>query len=186
MSRSSGLLAKLRYYVNSCLLQTVYFANFESILRYGIQDWRQNKYQAIKDIETIQEKTIRILNFKSKNDSVNPLFKNSKIMKMKDILTFNNCLVVYDQINEDMPFSFEDLFSTSENQHSYNTRGRKNNTIVKTLPNSTTYFLNSVRHRAASKWNEIIKTINTIDQNNLISKTKFVKSLKEHILSSCD
>ena len=186
MSRSSGLLAKLRYYVNSCLLRTVYFAIFDSIVRYGIQDWRQNKYQAIKDIETIQEKTIRILNLKSKTDSVNPLFKNSKIMKMKDILTFNNCLVVYDQINEDMPFSFEDLFSTSENQHSYNTRGRKNNTIVKTLPNSTTYFLNSVRHRAASKWNEIIKTINTIDQNNLISKTKFVKSLKEHILSSCD
>ena len=115
MSRSSGLLAKLRYYVNSCLLQTVYFANFESILRYGIQDWGQNKYQAIKDIETIQEKTIRILNLKSKNDSVNPLFKNSKIMKMKDILTFNNCLFVYDQINEDMSFNFEDFFSTSEN-----------------------------------------------------------------------
>ena len=27
-------------------------------------------------------------------------------MKMKDILTFNNCLFVYDQINEDMPSNF--------------------------------------------------------------------------------
>ena len=150
MSRSSGLLAKLRYYVNSCLLQTVYFANFESIPRYGIQDWGQNKYQAIKDIETIQEKTIRILNFKSKNDSVNPLFKNSKIMKMKDILTFNNCLFVYDQINEAIPSNFEDFFTTSENQHPCNT-------IIKTLSNSTTYGLNCVRHRAASEWNEINK-----------------------------
>ena len=122
----------------------------------------------------------------STNDSVNPLFKNSKIMKMKDILTFNNYLFVYDQINEDMPFNFEEFFSTSENQHPYNTRGRKNNTIMKTLPNSTTYVLNSVRHRAVSKWNETTKTINTIDQNNLISKTKFVKSLKEHIFSLCD
>ena len=137
MSRSSGLLAKLRYYVNSCLLQTVYFANFESILRYGIQDWGQNKYQAIKDIETIQEKTIRILNFKSKNDSVNPLFKNSKIMKMKDILTFNKLLFEYDQINEDMSFNFDNFFIISENQHPYNTRDRKNNTIIKTLSNST-------------------------------------------------
>ena len=137
MSRSSGLLAKLRYYVNSCLLRTVYFAIFDSIVRYGIQDWRQNKYQAIKDIETIQEKTIRILNLKSKNDSVNPLFKNSKIMKMKDILTFNKLLFEYDQINEDMSFNFDNFFIISENQHPYNTRDRKNNTIIKTLSNST-------------------------------------------------
>ena len=114
-SRISGLLSRLGYYVKSDLLQTVYFAIFDSILRYGIQVWGQSRNQGIKDIEKIQEKTIQILNFKWKNDPVNPLFKNSKIMKMKDILTFNNCLFVYDQINEDMPFNFEDFFSTSEN-----------------------------------------------------------------------
>ena len=71
-------------------------------------------------------------------------------MKMKDILTFNNCLFVYDQINEDIPSNFEDFFTTSENQHACNT-------IIKTLSNSTTYGLNCVRHRAASEWNEINK-----------------------------
>ena len=86
-------------------------------------------------------------------------------MKMKDILNFNNCLFVYDQINQDMPSNFEDFFTTS---------------------NSTIYGLNSVRHRAAFEWNEITKTINTIDQNNLISRTKFIKTLKELILSSYD
>ena len=107
-------------------------------------------------------------------------------MKMKDILTFKNCLFVYDQINEYMPSNFEDFFTTSENKHPYNTWGRKNNTIIKTLSNSTTYGLNSVRHRTASEWNEITKTINTIDQNNLISRPESVNSLKKHILSSCD
>ena len=84
---------------------------------------------------------------------------------MKDILNFNNCLFVYDQINQDMPSNFEDFFTSS---------------------NSTIYGLNSVRHRAAFEWNEITKTINTIDQNNLISRTKFIKTLKELILSSYD
>ena len=82
-------------------------------------------------------------------------------MKMKDILTCNNCLFVYDQINEDMPSNFDNFFSTSKNQHPYNTRCRKNNTIIKTLSNSTTYGLNFVRHRAASEWNELTRTINT-------------------------
>ena len=40
-------------------------------------------------------------------------------MKIKDILAFNNCLFVYDQINEDMPSNFDDFFVTSENQHPY-------------------------------------------------------------------
>ena len=36
------------------------------------------------------------------------------LMEMKDILTFSNCLFVYDQINEDMPSNFDDFFTTSE------------------------------------------------------------------------
>ena len=121
-----------------------------------------------------------------KNDPVNLLFKNLKIVRRKDILTFNNCLFVYDQINEDMPSYFDHFFTTSENQHPCNTRDRKTNTIIKTLSNSTTYGLNSVKHKAVSEWNEITRTINTIDQNNLISRIKFVKFLKEHIFSSYD
>ena len=75
-------------------------------------------------------------------------------MKMEDILTFNNCLFVYDQINEDMPTNIDNFFTTSENQHPCNTRGRKNNTIIKTLSNPTTYCLNSVRQGATSEWND--------------------------------
>ena len=103
-------------------------------------------------------------------------------MKMKDVLTFKICLFVYDQINEDIPSDFDHFVTTSENRHPYDRSGRKNNTIIKTLSNSTTYGLNSVRHRAASEWNEVTRTINTIDQN-LISTIKFLKSLEEHILN---
>ena len=150
LSRSSGLLAKLRYYVKTNLLRTVYFAIFDSILRYGIQVWGQNRNHTVKEIEQIQEKTIRIINFKRKGEQVNPLFKMTKIMKMKDVLTFNNCLFVYDQIAEGLPSSFNNFFTTAENQHLYNTRGRSNNSIIKTISKSTTYGLNSVKHRAAS------------------------------------
>ena len=115
MSRSSGLPGKLRYYVKPDLLRTVYSVIFDSILRYGIQVLGQNKNQAIKDDEKIQEKTIRILNFKRKNDPVNSLLKNPETIKMKDILTFNNCLFVYDQINEDMSPNIDGFFTTSEN-----------------------------------------------------------------------
>ena len=72
-------------------------------------------------------------------------------MKMTDFLNFNNWFFVYDQINEDMLYNFDEFFTTLENLHSYNTRTRKNNTIIKTLPNSRTYGLYSVRHRAITE-----------------------------------
>ena len=81
---------------------------------------------------------------------------------MTDFLNFNNCFFVYDQINEDMLYNFDDFFTTLENLHSYNIRTRKNNTIIKTLPNSRTYGLYSVRHRAITEQSEITRTINTI------------------------
>lgn len=51
---------------------------------------------------------------------------------MKDVLTFNNCLFVYDQVNENISSNSEDFFTISGNQQSYNTRSAKNNTIIKT------------------------------------------------------
>ena len=60
LSRSCGLLAKLRYFAKTDLLRTVYFAIFDSILRYAIQVWGQNRNQTMKEIEQIQEKNIRI------------------------------------------------------------------------------------------------------------------------------
>ena len=72
-------------------LKTVYFAIFDSILRYAIQVWGQHRNQTIKEIEQIQEKAVRIMSIKPKNEPISPLFQNSKITKFKDILAYNNC-----------------------------------------------------------------------------------------------
>ena len=74
LSRSCGLLAKLRYSAKTDLLRTVYFAIFYSILRCAIQGWGQHRNQTMKEIEQIQEKAITIMSFKPKNEPNNPLF----------------------------------------------------------------------------------------------------------------
>ena len=94
LSRSCGLLAKLRYYVKTELLRTVYFAIFDSVLRYAVQVWGQHRNQRIKEIEKLQEKAIRMMSFKGRNNLTNSLFKKLEIMKLKDILLYNNCIFV--------------------------------------------------------------------------------------------
>ena len=121
----------------------MYFAIFDSILRYAIQAWDQHRNQTIKKIEQIQEKAIRIISFKPKNEPTNPLFQNLKITKFKDILACTNCIFVHDQLNENVPESFSNFFTTAPAQHNYNTRGSRKNTIIKSITNSVTYGLNS-------------------------------------------
>ena len=82
---------KIKVLSQNRLLKTVYFAIFDSILRYAIQVWGQHRNQTIKEIEQIQEKAVRIMSIKPKNEPINPLFQNSKITKFKDILAYNNC-----------------------------------------------------------------------------------------------
>ena len=79
------------------------------------------------------------MSFKGRNDPTNPLFKKLEIIKLEDILLCNNCIFAYDQINENLPENFKNLFLTAENQHNYNTRGATNKTIIKTTINSTTW-----------------------------------------------
>ena len=94
LSRSCGLFGKLRYHVKTELLRTVYFAIFDSVLRYAVQVWGQHRNQTIKEIEKLQEKAIRMMSFKGRNNPTNPLFKELEIMKLKDILLYNNCIFV--------------------------------------------------------------------------------------------
>ena len=151
----------------------MYFAIFYSIFRFAIQVWVQHRNHTTKAIEETQEKAIRIMSFKPKNEPTNPLFRNLKIMKLKDILAYKNCTFVQDQINENMPESFYNFFTTATAQHIYNTRGSPNNTIIKATTNSVTYGLNSLKQRGASDWNGRIKHINTmgIDRQEILKKT---------------
>ena len=50
LSRSCGLLGKLRYHVKTELLRTVYFAIFDSVLRYAVQVWGQHRNQLSTEI----------------------------------------------------------------------------------------------------------------------------------------
>ena len=72
--RANCLLSKIRYYVKFPLLQTIYYALFDSHLRYGRQIWGQRQNESIESIEKTQNKAIRILNFKGPREGAENLY----------------------------------------------------------------------------------------------------------------
>ena len=110
LNRVNGLLAKLRHYVNPTLLRTIYCTIFEAHLRYGCQLWEQAQTQVLQNIAKIQNKALRILNFKNPWEPIEEIYKESKSFKLKDIVTISNLKFVYDQMNKILPRVFEKNF----------------------------------------------------------------------------
>ena len=64
LNRANCLLSKIRYYVKFSLLRTLYYALFDSHVRYGCQIWGPKQSSTVETIEQTQNKALRILNFK--------------------------------------------------------------------------------------------------------------------------
>ena len=60
-------------------------------MRYALQKWSQNKNEIFKETEKLQNKAIRIICFKLKLQPTKPLYRDLKILKIRGLLTLNNC-----------------------------------------------------------------------------------------------
>ena len=69
LSRAKALLFKIRNFVNSSILRTIYFAIFESHLNYCCLVWSQN-HNAINRLVIIQKKALRIIKFQPRNSTL--------------------------------------------------------------------------------------------------------------------
>lgn len=56
------------------------------------------------------------MNFKSFKDHSEPLYKQMKILKLKDLVTFNNCIFAYDQLSQNLPNVFTEYFKPTGRQ----------------------------------------------------------------------
>ena len=103
LSRANGLLSKIRHYVSLQLLRTIYFAIFDSHLRYACQIWGQGTSKEISSITKLQDKALRIINFKLSKNPCDPLYHLIKILKLRDIIKLNNCLFAFDSVGKTVP-----------------------------------------------------------------------------------
>ena len=73
-----------------------------------------------------------------------PLFKKLKILKIKDHITLQNCLLVYDYINNKLPKSFNNTFMKLKDVHTISTRNANADNLHIPYSNTTRYGLNSI------------------------------------------
>ena len=161
LRRANGMLSKVRHYVPTIELRSIYHAIFSSHMKYGCQTWGQNSASADR-IEKLQNNAMRIINFQNFRNSANPLYKKENILKFRDEVNLQNCLLLYDFVNGLLPECFNNRFFTLRNvYYEIKTRGAANCCFFKPLKNTKRYGLNSISYKSIYIWNKITTDINT-------------------------
>ena len=148
---------------------------------YTCQVWGQKEKQIIK-ISELQDKALRIINFKPINHPVLELYKNNKILKLQDYIKLLNFMFVKDVLAENHIPAFENMFMKTSETHRHRTRHSLRNTVVLPQPKTENYGKTSVFYQAALTWNNM-QNVLSID---LVKKTKskVKKSIINHFLNA--
>ena len=88
LSKTVGVLSKIRYFVNSDVLVMLYYALIFSFLNYRIETWGLTYPSYLKPISIIQKKCIRIMTFSGPQSHSEPLLRSLNLLKFTDLITF--------------------------------------------------------------------------------------------------
>ena len=89
--KNNSLLAKLRHFVPTKKLRTLYNSLIQPHLDYGILSWGTAADTNINKVFALQKKSIRIISFKKKEDDSTPLFKKEFLLPLNKCIIHQNC-----------------------------------------------------------------------------------------------
>ena len=93
LSKTNGILSKLRDFVSKSTLISVYYAIFYSHLTYSLMVWSLTTQSNLEIISKLQKKCNRIINFLGFRDHTNTYFCSNKIIKFYEIIQTNQILL---------------------------------------------------------------------------------------------
>ena len=172
LSRSNGILCKLRHFVPKKTLISVYYSIFYSHLLYGCSVWTLTTLNNLKSITILQKRCVRILNFSLFNSHTNELFADNNILKFKDVIQIEQIKLVFEFNNKNLPIELVDLFNLNSNVHSHFTRNVANEGLRVPQIYSTNFGEKSLRYSAAITWNDFVKHHNEINNIKTIGVLK--------------
>lgn len=121
ISKLSGIIAKLRHYLNVGTLRNIYYPYFT----YCNIVWGSNYLSRLKSLHKVQKNIIRLITFSKFRESTKPLFIHLKILDIFQLNTFLISLFMYSQRTKKLPNTFNDYFLENNHLHYHNTRSAK-------------------------------------------------------------
>ena len=123
ISRSIGVMSKIRHYLPKTVLLNLYFAVIHSQLLYGIAVWGSTYRTLIKKITNITKQGDENDRRAYWNSKVSDIYLKHKILAVQNLYLFEVGKLMYRFHNNRLPITFENYFTLILHSNKYKTRG---------------------------------------------------------------
>ena len=127
LAQTNGIFSELRHYVPQKTCISVYFSLFYTFILYGSLAWQFTSKTNLNRVFILQKKCLRIITFSFYKDHSNPLFKDVKLLKLRDVLESEIIKFFYKFSRNELPKSLCSIFNLVQEVH---TRNRRNNLLI--------------------------------------------------------
>ena len=109
LDRAAGTISKIRHYVKRKTLINLCYSFVYPHLVYGVIIWDNAGASALRKIEVIQNRTLRLITFTQLKDHVrvNTLYKKSGILKIQDIYVKEVCRLMHLFHDNKLPIAYK-------------------------------------------------------------------------------
>ena len=175
ISRSIGILKKLKYTLPSNILFSLYNTLILPHISYcnivwaatvskhqTLCPWTSTETTKLDRLFTLQKKALRICTHSQYLSHSKPLFHKLNTLNIFDINKLQTALFMFRYNNNDLPHTFREYFTKNNELHKYNTRNADKYITINHKRNS---IRNSILHTGPILWNSLDKTL--IDSINI-------------------
>ena len=154
ISKTVGIIARLRYYVPTSVLLRIYQSLIFPYLSYGIVVWGHAAQTYIDQILVLHKRALRLIYFTSYRSHAIPLFISSNTIPINMLYFKSVSILMHDVFNKKTPCNISNLFNYSNELHNYNTRfSLAGNYYIKY--SRCNHLLKSFSRLGAKIWNSI-------------------------------
>ena len=122
ISKSLGIISRLRHFVPTDTLLSIYQSLIQPYITYGIAVWGQAAPTNLDKLLILQKRALRLIHFAPYRSHAIPLFNHYNILPLNFQYCKSVCTIMHDVSNNSLPANILNLFLYPTQVHSYNTR----------------------------------------------------------------
>ena len=122
ISKSIGIIFRSSFFLSTSSLRMLYNSIILPYLNYCNLVWGSAYKSNLQRIVILQKRVIRMVNKSYYNAHTEPIFKKLNLLKFQDIHLLHLGQFMFSFKNSILPRKFENIFTTNNQIHNYNTR----------------------------------------------------------------
>ena len=182
MSRTGGLIGKLRHFLPRHTLLRIYRSLVAPYLTYGLTTWGRAYKSHLEKPLKLQKRALRFIYFSERNQHAIPLFIDAGVLPLKFLYYEHLANLMFEIRHSNAPGNIQDLFQDISDIYSYNTGFSASNNFY-TQSSRLSIQVNSFSRIGTKMWNEMPVSLRKRSKNAF--KRKIKQTLFE-ILASDD